>query len=676
LNRRVLTAAVVAALSFLALPAVGEASFHFLPAAQVAGPPLESSHALIAMDCPNAKLCVGGDDSGNIVASAVPTGGAGSWSLFPQVDPPGASAGVSCPSASLCVDAGRDGDIAYSRHPASPNSWKLVTGVASAANGLRGIACPSAKLCVALDGRGDVLISRQPTGSRRSWKSTRALTKKNDWLLSISCPSTSECVAIDRFGHTVTHSTKPTGGRRAWHTTTVATKSSIFSADTIACPSKSLCLIAGLEGGAGGSVIVTTTHPTGSSKAWKVSRRLPSSTGALTGISCPSRRFCMAIGEGASVLYSTNPAGGAKTFKRGFTPASPRATGVACASASLCTLFGSRGQVIVSTSPKSSASSAWSMSTIDAYNSLTSVACPSSTLCVAGGSRQAVFASANPVGGPGTWTAQALTIAPGRVACASSTLCVGGDSTSGDLAASTTPLSGGWNVADTNGDLPDGGTIAVLACNSSPFCMAGPYEIQSDSDDEGTTALTSTNPAGGTSAWNYSSTFVEGGVNGGGHPAKGTIDSLACPSAVLCVAGDARGGIVVSVSPQTELSWKYSRPDGTAAITGMSCPSSALCVGVDSQGRALTSTNPVGGTWKRMTIDAGFPLTAVSCASTTFCVTVDGHRHAVVSTNPTGGASAWRRLSGIDGDLTSISCQSSSLCVAVDSQGNATVGES
>jgi hypothetical protein len=245
-----------------------------------------------------------------------------------------------------------------------------------------------------------------------------------------------------------------------------------------------------------------------------------------------------------------------------------------------------------------------------------------------------------------------------------------GDGISGDLAASSTPLSGGWIEAQTNGDLPDGGGIAVLSCAAGPFCIAGAYEVQSDSDDEGTSALTTTNPTGGTNAWAYSTSFIEGGVNGGPRAAKGTVPSLDCPTSSLCVAGDAKGGILTNTTPANIDTWHYTRPDGTASINSLSCPSTSLCVGADSQGRVIRSTNPTVGHWSGATIDKGYALTAVSCASSGFCVAVDGHRHAFVSTNPTGGASAWKKISGIDGDLTSISCPTSGLCVAVDGQGN------
>ena len=215
------------------------------------------------------------------------------------------------------------------------------------------------------------------------------------------------------------------------------------------------------------------------------------------------------------------------------------------------------------------------------------------------------------------------------------------------------------------------GTIATLSCTAGPFCIAGVSTSDSDDDSEGTRPLTTTNPTGGTSAWKFDNEdFIEGGVNGGGRAAKGVVPSLTCASQALCVAGDAKGGILSTTTPTDGAAWHYTRPEAKAAIEGLSCPSTSLCIGIDSHGRVIHSTRPSTGTWSAVTVDKGFALTAVACATTRFCVAVDSHRHAFLSTKPTGGTNAWRKISGIDGDLTSIACPTTSLCVAVDGQGN------
>jgi hypothetical protein len=629
------------------------------------------------MACPNSTLCVAGDDSGNVVVSTSPTGGATAWTVSEQVDPGAQITGLACPAPNLCVAVGSTGDVAVSTHPAAgARAWKLRQGVVSPADGLRGVACANRSFCVALDARGDVLTTQTPTGGPHAWKLVRVLRRARDHLVSIACPTRSLCVAIDRYGTTVAHSIRPGAGAASWHLTRIATSSSTDGTDSIACPSPSLCAIVGVEGNVITTFVATSTHPTGGRAAWHVDTHLKGPTGYLTSLSCPSTHFCLAAGDGygSPAYYSTNPTGGAQAWRPAVAPAGGAAGG-ACASALLCVLFDSTGDVLASTKPTSAAASDWPVSTVDAYNSLTSVACPSAALCLAGGSEQQVLSTANPAGGASAWTGQPVAIVPARLACASATLCVAGDARSGNLAATTTPLAGGWSVAGTDSYLPDGGTgIAILACAPGPFCLAGPLEIQSDADLGGTSALTSTNPAAGKAAWAYSGWFIEGGINGGRRPAGGTLSALACPAATLCVGGVVKGGILATTHPRGNVLWPYSRVDGSAAINALACPTPTLCVAVDSQGRALTSTDPVSGHWRRAAIDNGLPLTGVSCATAHFCVAVDGTRHAFIATDPTAGRRAWIRSPGVGGDLTAIACPTNSLCVAADSQGSVTVG--
>ncbi|MEA2213189.1 MAG: hypothetical protein QOF83_3137 [Solirubrobacteraceae bacterium] len=650
----------------------------FSAPAKIAKARYASTHNLTALNCISTTLCVAGDAAGNLITSTHPTSGASAWTVAEQVDPSTRINAVSCSSTSLCVAAGNDGAIIHSRNPTGGTSaWKLTTGVFRSGNALTSLSCATKKLCFGVDKRGQVIYSRNPTGSARTWKFAHILTYSKDWLVSIKCPTTSECVALDRRGHTVLHSTKPTGGKKAWRLTTLNTRATDSSFPTIACASRSLCVIAGGQGSGQTPFIATSTHPTGGSSAWRIGRPPKAITNLVT-VSCPTTKFCAVGGRtfGTEIAYSTRPSAGAKTYKAGLTaPTSPPSgypgvDGLSCASASQCVFFAANGQVGVTNKPTTTSTSDWPTLVVDAYNKLESVACPSATVCVAGGTQKTVYTSANPTGGAGAWRTTALPIASDRVSCGATNQCVVGDGIAGDLAATSTPLSGGWIEAQTSGDLPDGGGIAVLSCTTGPFCIAGPYEVQSDSDDEGTTALTTSNPTGGTSAWNYSTTFIEGGINGGRRAAKGVVPSLTCPSQTLCVAGDAKGAILTNVTPTNIETWHYTRPDGKASINDLSCPSTSLCVGADSQGRVIHSTNPTSGKWSGATIDKGFALTAVSCASTGFCVAVDGHRHAFVTTNPTGGVHAWQMIGGVDGDLTSIACPTTGLCVAVDGQGN------
>jgi len=61
-------------------------------------------------------------------------------------------------------------------------------------------------------------------------------------------------------------------------------------------------------------------------------------------------------------------------------------------------------------------------------------------------------------------------------------------------------------------------------------------------------------------------------------------------------------------------------------LNSISCPSALLCVGVDGAGDVLTSSRPAGGVraWSQaVTLDPGHNLAQVSCAAVSPCVAVD-----------------------------------------------------
>jgi hypothetical protein len=105
------------------------------------------------------------------------------------------------------------------------------------------------------------------------------------------------------------------------------------------------------------------------------------------------------------------------------------------------------------------------------------------------------------------------------------------------------------------------------------------------------------------------------------------MDSVACPSVSLCVAGDYAGNVLVSTNPTGGASaWKVINIDPSAHRLSIACPSTTFCVAVDANGNALTTTDPTGGpsAWSRTAID-GYELTGVNCPTTALCVAVDGH---------------------------------------------------
>jgi uncharacterized membrane protein YgcG len=216
----------------------------------------------------------------------------------------------------------------------------------------------------------------------------------------------------------------------------------------------------------------------------------------------------------------------------------------------------------------------------------------------------------------------------------------------------------------------------ALSCPSNSFCAA--TDLSGD-------VITSSNPAGGTSAW--STAHVAGSTP--------SLRSISCPSSSFCAAA----GVAdepPEFTPYSEV-WTSTNPSGGAsawhgAVIGgetyaksISCPSASFCAvvaetlvegephGVRSE--LWTSTDPTGGasTWHAVAIDAGNQLNAVDCPTAGLCVAVDEEGNVLTSTSPASGASAWSapeavaaRVNGTPVALNAVSCVGVSFCTASD----------
>jgi hypothetical protein len=297
------------------------------------------------------------------------------------------------------------------------------------------------------------------------------------------------------------------------------------------------------------------------------------------------------------------------------------------------------------------------------------VSCPSSSLCVVTNGHGQVATSTDPTGG--AWQVADVdgTNAIGALACPSVSLCVAGDA-DGNVVTSTNPTggAGAWQPADVDGKQ----IFQAMSCPSVSLCVG------LDSGD----AVTSARPTDGSDAWDVtkldtstppSVDFSQGG--------------LACPTVTLCVAGGtlfASGGvngdgIETTTAPLNGAgAWSITDPGvhGATQVKSVSCPSASLCVMLDDEGNVLTATNPGGGAsaWTEAAA-VGLNAYGLSCPTATLCVGVNGGA-ALTSTNPTGGAGAWSVTQNIDeqGNLESVSCPSVSLCVAADAEGDVVIG--
>ena len=243
------------------------------------------------------------------------------------------------------------------------------------------------------------------------------------------------------------------------------------------------------------------------------------------------------------------------------------------------------------------------------------------------------------------------------LSCPSVSLCVAGDG-AGNILSSTNPAGGptAWSLTSV---LSNESFSSAISCPSISLCVAVGFAGD---------VLTSIDPTGGASAWTKT------------HAVPGTyLYAVSCPSVSLCVAGGVEpsgihgeASILTSTNPTGGASSWSSAPiaSGGGIVDAVSCPSVSLCVAGGPGGNILFTTNPTGGAsaWNKAKVGS---LNVISCPSVSVCVAGDGGGNIVSTTNPTGGAGAWKETTVDQGqEFTAVSCPSVSLCVAGDGGGN------
>jgi len=626
------------------------------------------------VSCVAGPLCVGVDVQGNVVTSTDPAGGPSAWKLTSVGTAPLFS--VSCASASLCV-AGAElngqgqGSVAVSSHPAGgASAWQVVT-VAGLQN-VAGMSCPTAALCVGVDTNNQVLVSTDPTGGASAWKVFGVPEVSPGYgMVAVSCPAATLCVAADGAGDVYT-SKDPAGGASAWvHTATLfgGAGTGYVGYRGVSCASVTLCLVAGAGSSAAGAAsLYAATKPGGGDSSWTPSASsqvtpesvscsrgpicvTPSYVGTTPGfavstkpteplsewgtqtggdvkygpanaVSCTGESLCVAVDSGGDVITSAKPAGGFWTVAAadGSTPL----TGVSCPSVSLCVAVGDSGVLLTDTEPYKP-SSTWKPADVDAALDLTGVSCPSVSLCVAVDGQGDVLTSSSPAGGASAWHATAVTgLAMTAVSCASTLLCVATDG-DGDVFTSTNPAGGAsaWNRTAVTGsggggDVPP--PFSAISCTAAPLCVA------TDGDGD---VITSTDPAGGASAWTVSYLGYSSNLTG-----------VSCTSGGTCVATYGSGQVAASSDPAGgSFAWTVAAPvsGSLSGLYGVTCTDAGLCVAVG--GWELDGTQP-GGAWTSNQIDSTYQvvMSSVDCIATTIgpalCVAVDTDGRVLVGGPP------------------------------------------
>lgn len=256
------------------------------------------------------------------------------------------------------------------------------------------------------------------------------------------------------------------------------------------------------------------------------------------------------------------------------------------------------------------------------------------------------------------------------MSCPTTSLCVavGGNNT---VASSTNPAGGAsaWNVVYAGqGSEPIASNfrqVRGVSCPSPQLCVAVTFEGL---------IYTSTDPTGSAGAWSVTDLNPSG--------PKTHLYGISCPTVEFCAASAGGAKIITTTDPLGGAgAWTTTQLQGPMELRGISCASASLCVAVgdngDSprpqvgdQGVILSSTNPLDGAWQPAQPPISGNAYGVSCPAAGLCVSGDLFGNLLVSTAP-DSPSSWRSIDGGGSvQITDVDCPTTSLCAAVDLNGD------
>jgi hypothetical protein len=326
--------------------------------------------------------------------------------------------------------------------PASPAGHWTSFALPGVVDGFTSVGCLDATYCVGIDHAGDLWISKDPKGGTSAWQIFRVETATGKIFpilstagIGVSCAADpSRCEAVDQSGERAMTVIQGSGlAVTTWMEIYGGIESSQVIDRGISC-NQALCVtVGGFIGNdperpvSGQSGYVQTADNGGSVNAIL----LPGSS-ALTTVSCASLSFCVATDVSGDVLTSTDPSGSASAWKitHAVVPASNSFSALSCPSVTFCVAVTRHGDVVTSTDPTGGAR-AWKITRLDGPTMLDSVSCASRDFCIVGGLSETVFVSHNPAGGSSAWTQVPVTAqgteAMVALSCPSTRFCVGVD---------------------------------------------------------------------------------------------------------------------------------------------------------------------------------------------------------------------------------------------------------
>ena len=625
-----------------------------------------------------------------------PAAAAAAWRVQPapaQPDPNGQLSAVSCASRTACVAVGWFTDTALEQVTLAEvwngKRWRNRNAMnprVKVAGQLSAVSCVSFRACVAV-GFGATFRALAERWNGKAWSVLARPTVAEP--RGVSCATATWCVAVG------TGATRWDGRRWAVQRVPVPGGGPAYLSD-VSCRSSSACVAVGAYP-SGHAQIPLVERWDG--RTWS-SQRIPLSSlesgpgvdGSITGVSCASARFCLAVGsvsfERSSDQYVTQPFAERWNGSRWSIQHIQLETSVSCASRVTCVAVGGANASIWG-------GKRWT-SSIVGVSALSGVSCTGVRICMAVGDGTVAA----------RWNGSVWSTRPARqeigafssgldgVACASAVACVAVGSTSGSTGNG--PLAELWNgvvwsIRATPS--PVGATMGQLdavSCPSPRDCVAVGGFTNSVLGSIGNLSMPLAEVWDG-ATWSLQRMPSPDGASGS------WLNGVSCTSATACTAvgfgyyppppnGSLAGPLLYQplVERWNGSSWSIQATPATPGqLTGVSCgsPTDCIAVGYSDMGGYV----PVVGTWNGdswsfQNLPGSGNLNAVSCVSPTACTAVGFRLATPAALVERWNGSAWSaqgvpnaRYSGAD-DFNGVSCASATACTAIGITGIAEVG--
>jgi hypothetical protein len=258
-------------------------------------PPGGPDSGLSGVSCPATSFCMAVGDQEDTFNLAVAWDGTTWRSLNPPPGPDGSAlTGVSCTSADRCVAVGGDQAMTW-----NGTTWTDLTITQPGGSSLGSVSCWRPTTCMAAGSYSTIAgaqltLAEQWHGSTWQAVPTPSPGDEQEGLSGISCPSTADCMAVGTFiNSSDTQATlAEQWNGRAWQVLATQDPGTDENALTaVSCPAARHCMAVGYYDAAGDHQALAEQW---NGSTW--TKLTVPHNGMLTGVSCPAAGDCVAVG--------------------------------------------------------------------------------------------------------------------------------------------------------------------------------------------------------------------------------------------------------------------------------------------------------------------------------------------------------------------------------------------